>query len=151
MYHYFGPRIQSLFVSIKLGHYCQGAIVSFPPRYMLNHANHRTSFHRTPRRSRTSRYMHIISNKLQLLFRFTQKFAAIVQRERGQNFITRLHKGHLDIIPWPVIESSQFYGLFEVLKERLIKRPTTHRHAVQFVDTLKTLMAKLKVRVQTYP
>jgi hypothetical protein len=77
--------------------------------------------------------------------RFTQKFARIVQQERGQNFITKLHRGQVDIIPWPVIESSQFYGLFEVLKDRFIKRPTTHHHAVQFVDVLKTLMAKLKV------
>lgn len=78
--------------------------------------------------------------------RFTQKFAAIVHRERDQNFITRLHRGQLDIIPWPVIESSQFYGLFDVLRERLMKRPITHKRAVIFVDILKTLMAKLKVR-----
>jgi hypothetical protein len=84
-----------------------------------------------------------------MLCRFGQKFAKIVQRERGQNFITKLHRGELDIVPWPVIESPQFYKLFDVLKERLVRRPVSHRHAVQFTEILKTLMAKLKVsRIQ---
>ncbi|KIM24854.1 hypothetical protein M408DRAFT_26650 [Serendipita vermifera MAFF 305830] len=86
----------------------------------------------------------ILSDAREIKNEFTQKFARIVQQERGQNFITKLHKGHLDIIPWPVIESPQFYKLFELLKDRFNKRPTTHHHAIQFLDVLKTLMAKLK-------
>ncbi|CCA69193.1 hypothetical protein PIIN_03093 [Serendipita indica DSM 11827] len=86
----------------------------------------------------------ISSDAKEIKNEFTQKFARIVQQERGQNFITKLHKGQLDIIPWPVIESAQFYGLFDVLRDRLVRRPTTHKHAVLFVDVLKTLMAKLK-------
>ncbi|KAF8504999.1 hypothetical protein JB92DRAFT_2927694 [Gautieria morchelliformis] len=30
--------------------------------------------------------------------------------EQDSNFITRLHKGHISIIPWPVIESTKFYS-----------------------------------------
>lgn len=82
-----------------------------------------------------------------IAYRFAQKFAQIVQRERGENFITKLHRGQLEVIPWAVIGSSQFYSLFGVLKDRLGKRPTTYKHAGVFIEILKTLMAKLKVRL----
>ncbi|KAG2336307.1 hypothetical protein BDR05DRAFT_1015075 [Suillus weaverae] len=49
----------------------------------------------------------------------------IVQDEQEANFISRLHAGQLNIIPWPVIESQEFCSLFLALK-------------------LKTPMAKLK-------
>jgi hypothetical protein len=78
--------------------------------------------------------------------RFAQKFAQIVQRERGENFITKLHKGQLKVIPWAVIGSAQFYSLFGVLKDQLGEQQTTFKHASVFIDILKTLMAKLKVR-----
>jgi hypothetical protein len=68
-----------------------------------------------------------------------------VQEERGDNFITKLHKGKLDIIPWPVIESSRFYDYFGALKLRLDRQGLTHKHAGAFLTTLKMLMAKLKV------
>src|ERR1700691_5403526 len=45
----------------------------------------------------------------------------------------------------PVIESKEFYKLFPKLKKRLDQQPMTHHTAGEFLDTLKTLMAKLKV------
>jgi hypothetical protein len=51
----------------------------------------------------------------------------------------------LQIIPWPVIESREFYRLFTSLKRRLDQQPTSHHTAGEFLHTLKTLMAKLKV------
>lgn len=77
--------------------------------------------------------------------RFRQKFQRIVQQERGENFISKLHQGKLDIIPWPVIESSRFYDLFGGLKNRFDRQPITHLHAGAFLTVLKMLMAKLKV------
>jgi hypothetical protein len=77
--------------------------------------------------------------------RFRQKFQKIVQQERGENFISKLHRGKLDIIPWPVIESSRFYDLFGGLKNRFDRQPITHQHAGAFLTVLKMLMAKLKV------
>jgi hypothetical protein len=68
-----------------------------------------------------------------------------VQREQEANFISRLHRGQINIVPWPVIESKQFYTLFGSLKRCLDKEPATHLHAGIFLHTLKTLMAKLKV------
>jgi hypothetical protein len=77
--------------------------------------------------------------------RFSLKFQKIVQDEQDANFISRLHAGKLQIIPWPVIESKEFYKLFSALKRKLDQQSTSHHTAGEFLHTLKTLMAKLKV------
>ena len=68
-----------------------------------------------------------------------------MQQEQDSNFISRLHGGNLDIMPWPVIKSREFYRLFETLKGRLDLQKISHPAAGEFLYTLKTLMAKLKV------
>jgi hypothetical protein len=78
-------------------------------------------------------------------YRFSLKFQRIVQDEKDNNFISKLHRGRLDIIPWPVIESPRFYTLLGALKRRLEAQVTTYHSAGAFLYTLKTLMAKLKV------
>jgi hypothetical protein len=85
-----------------------------------------------------------------LVIRFSLKFQKIVQDEQDANFISKLHSGKLDIIPWPVIESRQFYTLFPAVKKRLDQQPITHHTAGEFLYTLKTLMAKLKVGYTRY-
>ncbi|KAI6101022.1 hypothetical protein EDD16DRAFT_1716799 [Pisolithus croceorrhizus] len=75
---------------------------------------------------------------------FTLKFQQIVQDEQETNFITRLHAGKLAIIPWPVIESQEFYKRFPKLKRHLDQQVITHHTAGEFLHTVKTLMAKLK-------
>ncbi|KAI9460706.1 hypothetical protein F5148DRAFT_1276740 [Russula earlei] len=72
------------------------------------------------------------------------KFHKIVEQEQDANFISRLHGGKLDIIPWPVIESKEFYKLFSVLKKRLDLQKISHPTAGEFLHTIKTLMAKIK-------
>jgi hypothetical protein len=79
---------------------------------------------------------------------FLQK---IVQEEQDANFISRLHAGKLSIVPWPVIESRQFYTLFPALKKQLDRQEVTHQTAGEFLHTLKTLMAKLKVSERLHP
>jgi hypothetical protein len=82
--------------------------------------------------------------------RFSLKFQRIVQDEQDANFISRLHAGKLQIIPWPVIESKEFYKLFSALKRKLDQQSTSHHTAGEFLHTLKTLMAKLKVHLPTF-
>ncbi|KAF7978535.1 hypothetical protein HWV62_45432 [Athelia sp. TMB] len=84
------------------------------------------------------------SDKAEIAREFSLKFQKIVQDEQDANFITKLHAGKLNIIPWPVIESRDFYRLFPALKKSLDKQVVTHRTAGEFLYTLKTLMAKLK-------
>ncbi len=78
--------------------------------------------------------------------RFALEFQKIVQDEQDANFITRLHAGKVQIIPWPVIESRDFYRPFSAVKKELNQQSTSHNTAGEFLHTLKTLMAKLKVR-----
>ncbi|TFY80220.1 hypothetical protein EWM64_g3792 [Hericium alpestre] len=84
------------------------------------------------------------SDKNEITREFSLKFRKIVQDEQDSNFISRLHAGKLNIIPWPVIESNEFYRLFNTLNNLLQKQTTTHHAAGEFSHTLKTLMAKLK-------
>ena len=69
-----------------------------------------------------------------------------MEQEQANNFITRLHRGHLKIVPWPVIESRQFYTLFHSLRKFLDKDSASHEAAGVFLHKLKMLMAKLKVK-----
>jgi hypothetical protein len=91
-------------------------------------------------------FLSIGNAPLTSVFRFSLKFQKIVYEEQNLNFLTRLHRGRLSIIPWPVIESRQFYSLFTVLKRQLEEKPATYKEAGTFLHTLKVLMAKLKVR-----
>ncbi|KAG1848072.1 hypothetical protein DFJ58DRAFT_746884 [Suillus subalutaceus] len=84
------------------------------------------------------------SDKTDVTKEFALKFQKIVQDEQEANFISCLHAGQLNIIPWPVIESQEFYQLFPALKRRLDKQKLTHNTAGEFLHTVKTLMAKLK-------
>ena len=77
---------------------------------------------------------------------FALKFQKIVQDEQDANFITRLHAGKVHIIPWPMIGSRGFYKPFSAVKKKLDQQRPSHQTAGEFLLTLKTLMAKLKVR-----
>ncbi|KDQ16742.1 hypothetical protein BOTBODRAFT_106461 [Botryobasidium botryosum FD-172 SS1] len=84
------------------------------------------------------------SDKDEIVQEFQLKFRRIVQEEQEKNFITRMHAGRLHIIPWPVIESPQFYKSFGVLRRQLEGQHSTHGAAGVFLQTLKILMAKIK-------
>ncbi|KAK0202722.1 hypothetical protein DFS33DRAFT_1436579 [Desarmillaria ectypa] len=83
-------------------------------------------------------------DKGEIVKEFSAKFQQIVQDEQDANFISRLHSGRLNIVPWPIIESKGFYSLFLALRKRLDQQVLTHPAAGEFLLTLKTLMAKLK-------
>ncbi|KIK81380.1 hypothetical protein PAXRUDRAFT_156232 [Paxillus rubicundulus Ve08.2h10] len=84
------------------------------------------------------------SDTREIVREFQLKFQKIVQDEQGSNFITRLHRGQLGMLPWPVIESREFYKQFSVIRNRLSHQPVTHNVAGEFLHLMKTLMAKLK-------
>ncbi|CAE6410576.1 unnamed protein product [Rhizoctonia solani] len=84
------------------------------------------------------------SDSRDIVKEFSLKFQRIVQKEQEQNFITRLHRGRVQIIPWPVINSSSFYTLFHHLRRYLDAQPITHPSGGVFLHNMKTLMAKIK-------
>ena len=53
----------------------------------------------------------------------------------------------MDIVPWPLMGSKQFYTLFKAIKKSLDEQAVTHRGGAIFLQTVKTLMAKLKVEI----
>ncbi|KAI1789535.1 hypothetical protein LXA43DRAFT_892776, partial [Ganoderma leucocontextum] len=75
---------------------------------------------------------------------FHLKFQQIVQAEQAMNFISRLHRDRVDIVPWPLMGSKQFYTLFKAIKKSLDDQTVTHHGGAVFLQTMKTLMAKLK-------
>ncbi|KAG2344536.1 hypothetical protein BDR05DRAFT_192482 [Suillus weaverae] len=81
-------------------------------------------------------------SRIQTNLRISPK-SSLSSFRRLSSFIFRLHVGQLKI-PWPVIESQEFYSLFPALKRRLGKQKLTHNTAGEFLHTVKTLMAKLK-------
>ncbi|KAI0292619.1 hypothetical protein B0F90DRAFT_1671124 [Multifurca ochricompacta] len=87
----------------------------------------------------------IDSDQAEVTREFSVKFQKIVEDEQDSNFITRLHAGKLKIVPWPVIESKEFYKLFLKVNKIIDKQPVSHQTAGSFLLTLKTLMAKLKL------
>jgi hypothetical protein len=50
-----------------------------------------------------------------------------------------------------VIESKEFYDLFSTLKRQLDLQNVSHPSAGEFLHTMKTLMAKLKVPFRSLP
>lgn len=42
----------------------------------------------------------LVSTVLTLVSRFSLKFRQIVQDEQEENFISRLHRGKINIVPW---------------------------------------------------
>ncbi|EUC62856.1 cytochrome P450 family protein, putative, partial [Rhizoctonia solani AG-3 Rhs1AP] len=75
---------------------------------------------------------------------FRLKFGEIVKTERNRNFISRLHRGKILITPWPVINSPEFYSLFDSVRERLELQASTHPTGGGFLHKLKTLMVNIK-------
>ncbi|KEP50719.1 von willebrand factor type A domain protein [Rhizoctonia solani 123E] len=75
---------------------------------------------------------------------FSLKFGEIVQMERDKNFISRLHRGKIQIIPWPVINSPEFYSLFNAVRKRLEMQDFTHQTGGAFLHKLKSLMVDIK-------
>ncbi|THH11646.1 hypothetical protein EW145_g511 [Phellinidium pouzarii] len=84
------------------------------------------------------------SDRVEIAREFKLKLHKIVEEEQASNFISRLYRGRLNIIPWPVIESRQFYTLFSTLKRHLDKQSSTHEGGGTFLLKMKMLMAKLK-------
>ncbi|KAG6369029.1 hypothetical protein JVT61DRAFT_1964, partial [Boletus reticuloceps] len=84
------------------------------------------------------------SDKTEIAREFSLKFQRIVRDEQEANFISQLHAGQLSVIPWPVIESKEFYTLFPAVKRQLDRQVVTHQSAGEFLHLMKTLMAKLK-------
>jgi hypothetical protein len=83
---------------------------------------------------------------IQVPRRFDEKLERIVGEEQDGNFISRLHRGDLVIVPWPMMSSPAFYHTFDDIKKLLLGRPVVHSTGGEFLGVLKMLMAQIQVR-----
>jgi hypothetical protein len=68
-----------------------------------------------------------------------------VAEEQDGNFLSKLHRGDLVIVPWPMMSSPAFYHTFEDIKKLLHSRPVVHSTGGEFLGVLKMLMAQIQV------
>ncbi|CAG8696642.1 3684_t:CDS:2, partial [Ambispora gerdemannii] len=85
------------------------------------------------------------SDREDIVSEFHSKFSKIVDREEEDNFITKLYRNKMSIIPWPVFNESSFYTTFRQLKIKLDEQDSKYKNAKLFVEKIKVLMTKLKV------
>ncbi|GBC16228.2 hypothetical protein GLOIN_2v1865248 [Rhizophagus irregularis DAOM 181602=DAOM 197198] len=76
---------------------------------------------------------------------FQSKFSKIVDREEEDNFITKLYRNKMSIVPWPVFNEAAFYTTFKQLKVKLDAQDSKYKNARAFIEKIKVLMTKLKV------
>ncbi|CAB4410523.1 unnamed protein product [Rhizophagus irregularis] len=76
---------------------------------------------------------------------FQLKFDQLVAEEGGDNFVTRMYGGGLNIIPWPVFNDVAWFKRLSIIKTSLDKQETKYENARTFLQNTKVIMAKLKI------
>ncbi|GES77129.1 hypothetical protein GLOIN_2v1781565 [Rhizophagus clarus] len=76
---------------------------------------------------------------------FQSKFDQLIAEEEGDNFITKMYGGGLNIIPWPVFGDSAWFKTLSLVNKKLEKQKVKYENAITFLQNIKILMAKLKI------
>ncbi|PKY25815.1 hypothetical protein RhiirB3_528171 [Rhizophagus irregularis] len=63
----------------------------------------------------------------------------------GDNFITKMYGGGLNIIAWPVFHDVAWFKKLSNIKNKLDKQETKYENAKTFLQNTKLIMAKLKI------
>ncbi|PKK70959.1 hypothetical protein RhiirC2_443579 [Rhizophagus irregularis] len=76
---------------------------------------------------------------------FQLKLDKLVAEEGGDNFITKMYGGGLNIIAWPVFHDVAWFKKLSNIKNKLDKQETKYENAKTFLQNTKLIMAKLKI------
>ncbi|GBC07438.1 hypothetical protein RclHR1_07470003 [Rhizophagus clarus] len=76
---------------------------------------------------------------------FKSKFTQLVSEEGEDNFISRMYKGGLDIIPWPMFNDVAWFKTLSKVNKKLDKQEAKYENARTFLQNTKVIMAKLKI------
>ncbi|CAB4446571.1 unnamed protein product [Rhizophagus irregularis] len=76
---------------------------------------------------------------------FQLKLDKLVEEEGGDNFITKMYGGGLNIITWPVFKDVAWFEKLSKIKIKLDKQKTKYENAKTFLQNTKVIMAKLKI------
>ncbi|RHZ48993.1 hypothetical protein Glove_535g6 [Diversispora epigaea] len=85
-----------------------------------------------------------ISDRDDIVEEFQTKLSKIVSMEEENNFITKLYRNKMCIIPWPVITDASFYKSIRELKKQLDEQDSKYKNARMFLEKIKVLMRNLK-------
>ncbi|RHZ90025.1 hypothetical protein Glove_9g277 [Diversispora epigaea] len=75
---------------------------------------------------------------------FRSKFSKIVEKDEEDNFISKLYRNKMTIIPYPLFSESDFYTKLKGFKAKLDKQETSYKNARMFVEKIKVIMTNLK-------
>ncbi|CAE6445143.1 unnamed protein product [Rhizoctonia solani] len=67
-----------------------------------------------------------------------------IEHTDERNVVPSLHHGGIQVIPWPVINTTDFYAMFTHLHKLLLKGQPAHPSGSVFLHALKIMMAKIK-------
>ncbi|GBC20093.1 uncharacterized protein OCT59_006574 [Rhizophagus irregularis] len=76
---------------------------------------------------------------------FMIKFSQLVSEEGEDNFISRMYKGGLEVIPWPMFNDASWFKTLSKVNKKLEKREAKYENARTFLQITKVIMAKLKI------
>ena len=76
---------------------------------------------------------------------FIEKINNILQKEKRNNFISKLYKGGFRINPFPPFQTNAFFEEIETLRENIISTKPLFFGGPKFRDTMKLLLAKLAI------
>ncbi|PKC68807.1 hypothetical protein RhiirA1_456805 [Rhizophagus irregularis] len=85
------------------------------------------------------------NDKDEIVREFKSKFSQIVSEEGEDNFISRMYKGGLDIIPWPMFNDAAWFKTLSTVNKKLDKQEVKYENARTFLQSTKVIMAKLKI------
>ncbi|GBC07437.1 hypothetical protein RclHR1_07470002 [Rhizophagus clarus] len=85
------------------------------------------------------------NDKDEIVREFKSKFSQIVSEEGEDNFISRMYKGGLDIIPWPMFNDAAWFKTLSTVNKKLDKQEIKYENARTFLQSTKVIMAKLKI------
>ncbi|CAG8438296.1 8032_t:CDS:10 [Funneliformis caledonium] len=79
------------------------------------------------------------ADKEDIVREFKSKFSQLVSEEGEDNFISRMYKGGLDIIPWPMFNDAAWFKTLSIVNKKLDKQEAKYENARTFLQIQKLL------------
>ncbi|CAG8473346.1 38766_t:CDS:10 [Gigaspora margarita] len=89
------------------------------------------------------------SDRSDIVTEFQSKFSRIVDREEEDNFITKLYRNKMSILPWPVFTEAAFYTSIKTFKTKLDAQESQYKNAQMFVEKIKYAIGATLITMRT--
>ncbi|CAE6451525.1 unnamed protein product [Rhizoctonia solani] len=78
--------------------------------------------------------------------KFSYDFQKSIEDKDKRGSIPSLHRGGIQVVPWPGINTTEFYMMSTYLQDQLVQQRLIHPNGGVFSHNLKILLAKIKAR-----